>query len=343
MTVSDWISTDKALTAVRYLLGLLILWWVVSRIDVSEGLAYLYALDRSLVALVLVLTALEFGTRFLMWHGLFAEIEPTSFDKSVMTDILIKFVNLFMPSRLSGRALSPAVVRHYTGFDWSTALALSGVYTGLYAVLYGLVASVGLVLGLRTFSRGIQLLIALSVSLYLVAGLSILLAGARSTWFERFRDWFQSVVDWIPSQSVRSKLQGRLEGTDEFSAQTERTFRALLASPRSVGLFTVGWAGTLLIVPGFRVWLLLQGANVGVPILPVVAVYVVTAYSVTILPLTPGGLGVAEVSATLVLVAAGIPHAVVAPVVVADRVLGVYVPSLLGVVPATRIEFESLF
>jgi uncharacterized protein (TIRG00374 family) len=66
------------------------------------------------------------------------------------------------------------------------------------------------------------------------------------------------------------------------------------------------------------------------------------AYSVTILPLTPGGVGVAEASATLVLVSLGVSQEVAIAVVLVDRVFGVYLPALLGAVPMATLDLSTL-
>jgi len=74
-------------------------------------------------------------------------------------------------------------------------------------------------------------------------------------------------------------------------------------------------------------------------LLPVV---LVMAYSVTVLPLTPGGIGVAEASATAALVALGVRPELAAVVVVVDRTLGVYLPAVIGWVPVARIDVSDV-
>jgi len=329
-------------TAVQYLLGLVVLAWILLRADLSAYGSYLAGIDRGVLAAILGLTVLEFGARFLTWHSLFRRFAPTTFGQAASVDLLIKFVNLFLPSRLSGRVLSPAVVRHYTDFSWGDAVGLSAVFTGLYALLYGGVAAVGLLVAAGSFSPGLLVVIGLSVGLYLLAGTSVLLAGTRMGWFDRLVSVVRRVVARVPSARVRTAILSRLDGAGDLSEESQAIFREVLAAPRTLGLFAIGWAGALFVIPGVRVWLLLQDGGVASPILPVVALLVVTAYSVTLLPVTPGGLGVAEASAVLVLASAGIPEAAATSVIVVDRLLGVYVPSLLGVVPASRMDLQGL-
>jgi uncharacterized protein (TIRG00374 family) len=95
-------------------------------------------------------------------------------------------------------------------------------------------------------------------------------------------------------------------------------------------------------VPGLRVWLLLTA--LGESFTPVVLLpfALVMAYSVTILPLTPGGIGVAEASATTVIVALGVRPEIAAVVIILDRVIGVYLPAATGWIPVARMDLSAV-
>jgi uncharacterized protein (TIRG00374 family) len=131
--------------------------------------------------------------------------------------------------------------------------------------------------------------------------------------------------------SFRGKL---LDGSDE-------QFKLLIRDPRTVGLFIMMWAVALLVVPTVRIWVLLSASTfTGLDPL-MLPVYVIVAYSVTILPLTPGGIGIAEATAVAVFVALGVPESIIIPVVFLDRIFGVYLPSLLGWVPLVKTDFRG--
>jgi hypothetical protein len=70
--------------------------------------------------------------------------------------------------------------------------------------------------------------------------------------------------------------------------------------------------------------------------------YLVTAYSVTLLPLTPGGVGVTEATATAVFVSLGVPSAAIVPIVFVDRLFGIYLPAVIGWYPAARLDLSAL-
>jgi uncharacterized protein (TIRG00374 family) len=82
----------------------------------------------------------------------------------------------------------------------------------------------------------------------------------------------------------------------------------------------------------------------GVTVQPAILLplYLVTAYSVTLLPLTPGGIGVTEATATAVFVSLDVPSAVIIPVIFLDRFLGVYLPALVGWYPSLDMDLSAL-
>jgi uncharacterized protein (TIRG00374 family) len=76
-------------------------------------------------------------------------------------------------------------------------------------------------------------------------------------------------------------------------------------------------------------WVIINAFGVASPLV-FFPLYMIVSYSVTILPLTPGGVGVAEASATLVLGALGFPLEILVPAILLDRTVGVYLPAVLG-------------
>lgn len=332
----------RAITAGKYLLAGAVFFWLLGQVDLSTVAARLSTLAPSTIGIILLLTAVEFVARFTMWYGLLARLGAIGFRQAAQVDLVIKFVNTLLPSRVSGRVLSPAVIRQFTDLPWATAVGVSGAYTGAYAVIYGGVALLGLGLGIGRFSAGLAFVIGLSVALYLVAGVTILVAGAQLEWLHATLRPLRTRAHAVVPGILVHRLKDWTPDLEQFSTDSQGTFRQLLTSPAAMSLFAAGWAGALFIVPGTRVWLLLDHAGAAVAPLPVVAVFLVTAYSVTLLPITPGGLGVAEASATLVLTAVGVPASIAVSVVLIDRVLGVYLPSVLGAFPAAQVDLGGL-
>ncbi|QLH78909.1 flippase-like domain-containing protein [Halosimplex rubrum] len=331
----------RALSALQWVVALGAFWYVARGVDWSTTASELATLDAVVIVAVLAITAAEFGSRFAMWHALLGGLGPTDLRTTASVDLVIKFVNHVVPSKASGHSVAPLVVRHYTGADWAEAVSVSGLNTGLYAALYGLVALAGLGLFAPRLGGGWLVVIALSTGVYLAAGALVLLAGRRMDAAGRLASRLSGLLGRVPR--VGDRLAGVAGALPSFTADSASVFRRLSVTPSVVGPYALGWAGTLMVFPALRVWVLLTA--LGGTFEPAVAlpVVLVTAYSVTVLPLTPGGVGVAEASATAVLVALGVAPTLAPVVVLLDRTFGVYLPAVLGWPPAANLDFAELF
>jgi len=314
------------------------------RLDLQQTLALLAGVPPAILAAVAAVTVLEFGSRFSTWWVLLNGRVPTAFATTARVDLVIKFVNHVVPSKASGHSVAPLVLRHYTGVDWTDAVSLAGVNTGLYAALYGVTSLAGLAyFGVFTgrIADGWVVVILLSTGVYVAAGGLILVAGRRMDVAGRLVGRLERVLGSVPR--VGGRLAGVASALPSFTADSAGVFRDLSARPSVVVPYAVGWTGNLLVAPGLRVLLLLGALGGGFSPELLVGVALVMAYSVTVLPLTPGGVGVAEASATAVLVALGVGPELAAAAVLVDRTLGVYLPAVLGWVPATKVDLGEIF
>lgn len=334
----NWRKTT--INIVQWAVALGAFWYVAGDINWVATIAELNALGPPVIVGVLVITTLEFGSRFTMWYALLNGREQTSFGTTARIDLVIKFVNHVVPSKASGHSVAPLILRYYTDTDWTEAVSIAGLNTGLYAALYGLVALVGLAAFAAQLTGGWFVVIFLSTGVYLAAGVLILLAGRRMDIAGRLVSRLQRLLKWIPWFGDR--LAGVVGSLPSFTADSADIFRTLSTQRSVVIAYTLGWAGTLMVFPALRVWLVLTaigGEFSPVFLLPVV---LVMAYSVTVLPLTPGGVGVAEASATAVFVSLGVAPELAPVVILADRLFGVYLPALLGWLPAANIDISDL-
>lgn len=325
---------------VQYGLATVALGWVVSTGELHRTAALLGNVTAWAIGLILLVTGIEFGTRFSMWYVLLNGRHPTPFATAARIDVLIKFINHLIPSKASGHSLAPIVIHHFTDSDWTESVTIAGLNTGLYATLYGIVAVLGIVTIFPRLSTAVLIVVGLSAGLYLGIGVGILTVGRRL-------DVVTSPVAWVATRLGALPLVGDIVRTlpDELPSFTERSsalFRELSNRPWILGVYSLSWAGTLMIAPGIRVWVLMT--EFGEPFTPAILlpVVLVVAYSVTILPLTPGGIGIAEASAVVVFVSLGVPQWVALPVVLIDRFLGVYLPALLGWYPMTQVDLSAL-
>jgi uncharacterized protein (TIRG00374 family) len=235
------------------------------------------------------------------------------------------------------------VLRHYTEVEWTDAVSLAGVNTGLYAALYGTTALVGLAyFGALTgrLASGWLVVVALSTGVYVVAAVLVLLAGRRMDVAGRLVGRLETALEGVPR--VGARLADLAGAVPSFTDESATVFRDLSARPGVVVPYALGWVGNLVVCPGLRVLLVLSALGGGFSPELLLGVALVMAYSVTVLPLTPGGVGVAEASATAVLVGLGVPAELAAVAVLLDRTLGVYLPAILGWIPAARLDLGAL-
>jgi uncharacterized protein (TIRG00374 family) len=331
---------DVAISVLQYGVGIAALLFLLSQVDVATVSARLRATEPTvLVALVLV-TVGGVVSRFDTWRAVVAPFTRVSLLTAGRVDLAVNFVNQLLPSRLSGRVAAPFILRAETGMEYGDATAAAGAHTGIYAVCYGVTSAVGIAAVFGRISNGLLLLLALSTALYLVAGVVVLLAGMNLTVLDRLVGFLASLAEPVPR--VGPAVAERIRAVPEITETSADAFGRLSTDPRVWLRYGVGWAGALVVAPGIRVWLLFVSFGATLEPVLLLPLYLVTAYSVTLLPLTPGGIGVTEATATAVFVALGVPEAVVIPVIFLDRFLGVYLPALVGWYPTLDMDLSVL-
>jgi uncharacterized protein (TIRG00374 family) len=330
----------RAISLLQWAVALGAFWYVARDVDWGATAAELAGIRPAVVLAIAAVTTMEFGTRFSMWYVLLNGRIGSRFSIAARIDLVIKFINHVIPSKASGHSVAPLVVRHYTNADWPEAVAASALNTGLLATLYAVVALAGLGLFAPDLGRGWLVVILLSTGVYLVAGTLILLTGRRLDLAGTLVGRLESTLTRLPV--IGERLAGLAGAVPSLSAESATAFRDLSARPVVLVGYAFGWAGTLMVAPGVRVWLLLSTLGDGFTPAILLPFVLVMAYSVTVLPLTPGGVGVAEASATAVFVALGVPAEIAAVVVLVDRTLGVYLPAMLGWIPMGRIDLSAV-
>lgn len=316
---------------VRYLLGVVALLWVVSRGQWEESLDTLASVSPLTVTILLVFVVSGLLFRFLTWYAFIQPETPIRFRTAAEIDLIVNFLNQLLPSRLSGRAAAPLVVSQRTGLNVGTSIGVTGINTAIYAIMYGVVSGFGLFLLGKALSLGILIVISVSTVLYLVSGTVLLVSGLNATAVDTLTERLIPVVARLPG--VGSSIVAAFDRVPDFTEQSIGVFRRTLGSPSAIGLYVIGWIGSAALFPTFRVAILFDAF--GSPFTPLVTLpaVLVAAYSVTLLPLTPGGIGVTEATAAAVFVSLGVPYEIAAATILVDRVLGVYLPALLGWYP----------
>ncbi|WP_336135329.1 lysylphosphatidylglycerol synthase transmembrane domain-containing protein [Natronomonas amylolytica] len=318
----------------RYLLGIAALIWVINRGDWNKTIDVLGEISPSVLGLLVALAISGVVFRSLMWYSIVDHTTEITLLTAIEIDLVVNFLNQLMPSRLSGRSAAPLVVRQRAGVNVGTAAGITGVNTGLYGLLYAGTALVGIAVIFGRISTGLLGLLLLSTALYLVAGVLILIAGLKMEIVDALVVRLSAPSRRIPI--IGSRISELFDRVPEFTGYSADVFQETLTSPRVLLVFITGWIGSLAVFPALRVYVLFGALGSGFEPATALPVILIAAYSVTLLPLTPGGIGVTEATATFVFVALGVPYEIAASTVLVDRVLGVYIPALLGWYPTVR-------
>lgn len=247
------------------------------------------------------------------WQLLFQIQSPLTFTRALSGTLMVLFAGSFAPGRVSGRLSAPFLFRGLSReHDLPFNSAVVFVHTACYLTVYGMAGGVGVLLLRENPSVGFLLMI--PVGVYLVAGLGLfalgIAAGGRRTGTPPFligpmKRW------WETARTGASSLQ------------------QILQHRSRIGTVMVLLFLCVSFLSGLRMACFLAGAGMHVPLLTIVFL-LPAMYAVTILPVSLGGVGLAEGSVVGVLTLLGGDPSVILPVVLLDRLLAVYLPSLAG-------------
>lgn len=330
---------SSLLTLVRYGVGLAVLWWVVRQANWSEINQLLTRVTLSTLGLLVAVSVVGTVSRVFTWKVLIGVVGDVSFIDAARVDLATNFVNQLLPSRVSGRSISPLIIARVTNLSFGGGVGVSGMHTGLWALIYSVVAVGGIFAIVGRVTTPITLLVAGSTILYLVVGVGIIAAGTRMELFESVLNRFLILIAQMPL--VGHRIERLAETIPRFASVSGQTFRAVSRDLPRLFAFSIAWTVALPLTAALRVWVLFETLGIA-GVSPILLPFILlTAYSVTLLPLTPGGIGVTETTATIVFVGLGIPANVAASVVLADRFLGVYFPALVGWYPTVKLELRD--
>lgn len=313
---------------------------VVLTTDWRRSIELLSEIEPTIAAIVIVVTIVQFLARSYTWYVLLNFLHPTSFRTAVRLDVIIKYVNFFTPSRTVGAMATPFLFREYTDHSWAESISVTGLQMGLYSGLYGLTTVLGVLALFGQLPLGIVVLVALAGTLYLALTGAVYVVGFRSDAIHRL---IRDGASLLPYTDLWGKVAGlllaRVPPLDE---QSSVIFRRMATNPTDTIHYTLAWTLNIIVLASLRVWLLLAGFGVEFAPFYLLPVVLVMAYSVTLLPITPGGIGIAEASATVVLIAVGVPSHVAAPVVFLDRFLGQYLILFVAWYPMLEVDLTRI-
>ncbi len=299
----DASSLRKSLgTALKILVSVGSFGYLLWRFPVEQAFRSMFELDTVELVLIIPVVFLPIILTTRSLQLLYEEYEQVSFLPIFKVDTIDFIVNSFLPTRLGTLATTPLMLNKYTGIKLRRAFIIKGVQLQMIAAINGIVAMVGLVVLFDYLGRNVALILLLSATVYL----SIPIAAFVLTRV----NLPQFVLDRAPEMlSTTTELQ--------YDALTRNKFE-------SAALLFVSFV----VLSGVRFGII--GASLGVD-LPLLLYFLIPTlvYSVTILPVSIGGIGITEVTGTTVLVTLGVQPSIATSVVVLDRIFAAYLPLVL--------------
>jgi uncharacterized protein (TIRG00374 family) len=326
------VSRDWIIVFLQYGIGVALLGWIVYRANWERLIQLLSNISAVTLLAVVVVSVVALVFRIGMWHVILKPISPVSFRDSAIIDLVVNFINQLFPSRLAGRSAAPFVVAKNTNLEIGTATTVVGLNTALYAIVYGVAAVLGTMLAFRSLSLPLFGLLLGSSGLYIAIGIGITFAWYKIDLVNKFLTWVMAKLGGIPLLKSYIHPDKLPKFIDQLTGVDNHIF-----SSGTISKYIILWLGSLMVFPGVRIWLLFE--SLGTTFTPVVLLpfYLVAAYSVTLLPLTPGSMGVTEVAAAFVFFSLGVPYEVAVSAVFFDRLFGTYLPALIGWIPTIRM------
>lgn len=313
------------LSLLHYAVGLGLLVWLALSVDLVHAVEVARRLTGAQFGLIVVLTLLQLLP--LTWYVYGVQYGPLPLVSFVRVSLLIRFFNSVIPSNMSGPVLLPVVLEKYTSLKSADAVAVTGSRMGMYTLYYGLWTILGLFLIYDQLSVQLQLLVVVSAALYLALAGAVITAAWQLQLVSEMLHPLRSLLGHVPI--VGEYVLGLFTDYTSVIRGGEEQFRDQITRVGLLAPFFAAFSVETVLIPGLRMWVIITGLGAESSAL-LFPVYMIVAYCVTVVPLTPGGVGVAEASAVLVLTALGFPLEIVVPATLLDRIIGVYVPAMLG-------------
>ncbi len=311
------------------LIGLVLIILLVQFIDLKKALRHLtnIPLIHLSIAGLTVLVVLLINT---FREGLiFRKFDKFTYLDLITGGLIVKSINIVTPSKSVGRFMGPFI---FHGVSQGTTLknAAKGVIltTSFYSFSFAFCTLGGTLYLLGTVDFYLILLIVVSGMAYLALGAMLLLwikKTHENSWLRQLTEYFESTFklkDWGP----------------DFNLQTDLSGRQLLLW---FSYYLIIFMGSVFLLRGIRFYFLFWG--LGYDSFPLVHALLLptVSYSVTALPISLGGIGIAEFSASLVLMSFGVPEEIAVTSVFLERSLMVYLPALLASPLTLRFNFDQ--
>ncbi len=324
MTEINQLFESKKFTALKLGFIAILFLLFLSKVDISRIISKAANIPPALLFGAFITSILAVIFHGLSWRVLINRNGNISIWNAIKARVSLIFVNHLIPAR-SGRLVAPTLISNSSNnISLSQASGIVATDTFLYAICYGFLSLIGLICTYYILPIWISLTLLGAILIYFIFAVIIISTTRKNEWLGTLAEKIGNLASRLP---FLSSLEGK--GKD-FVNDATGNMAELLESKRTLFIYITFLILSLSILRAFRFWILFLGIGY-TSINPFILLVVpITAYSVTIFPISIGGIGVSEGSAVLILSILGIPTSIAITVVFLDRIIATYVPAIFG-------------
>lgn len=220
-------------------------------------------------------------------------------------------MNTVLPMK-AGRAGAPALLKlFFPEIEKEDAVGGTVITTFLYALLYGAIVLIGIVI--IQLPKIILLGALVASGIYMTIGILLYLLGRGGI----SKEPVERIIGLLPE---KLKFEG---------GGAKESFSKLLTF-ENVYTYSFTWIMSFVLLQGVRVFLIFEAFGFNFPNPWLLLILPIIAYSITIIPISLGGIGLAELSAYTVYQSFGVPSSIAMSVVLVDRFIWIYLPAIAG-------------
>ncbi|PTD94223.1 hypothetical protein C9439_04025 [archaeon SCG-AAA382B04] len=309
----------------KFFVFLVVILIIANNLNFENIISEIQRIEPFYFVLFLVMAFFNVFLWAISWKILIEKFNDVSMKKSLKIGLIVPFIGQILPARVSRVLGTPLVLKKKIKKTTnSIATAVTITNTILYSITYALICLLGVLLLRDKLPIWLLTLLVFSGLIYLVPYSLYKLGDNYRGNLDYFLDLINYLVGLIPFIKIDIK-----EKASDFVDKTLSKSSILLEDKKIVFEFILVFIFSLSILTGLRVWFLLKGMEASINIF-ILFFAPTMAYSISIIPITPGGIGIAELTAIFVFVSLGIPKDIAGSVILLDRIFSFYLPSLIG-------------
>lgn len=298
---------SKYKTALKAAGSLILLFVLIRQINIFKLMETLKGASFHLVILAI---GASFFRIFLISVG-WKKILKVSFEKSYKFILSLIAINTVVPMK-AGRIGAPVLLKKIIpDINKERSIGATFFATIIYTFLYGVFTILGVFLiGLPSSILPAAIL---ASGLYIGASLLMIQLGSNGM----SHPWIEKLIQFLPN---KLKFEGK---------SVEKNLKEI-ATVENTGFYSFFWILSFLPVQGLRLYLIFASLGYTFSNPLILLLLPVLAYSVTVIPISLGGVGLAEFSAYSIFVFMGVPSSIAISVAFLDRFITAYLPAMVG-------------